>query len=71
MNLYYVITGVSFAGMFVLFLVLSKTLNNIVSHLAKLEFLVTKEYEYKREAGEIRKIFTEAERGEDENAGQP
>jgi hypothetical protein len=58
MHLYILISVGAFLGMFILFLVVSKTLNNIINHLTKLEFILTRELEYKREAVEIRRIFS-------------
>jgi predicted unusual protein kinase regulating ubiquinone biosynthesis (AarF/ABC1/UbiB family) len=61
MYIYFIISISAFFGIFVLFLVISKTLNNIVNLLTKLEFLLSKELDYRKEALEIRRFFTENE----------
>lgn len=44
---------------FILFLVISRTMNNMINLLIKLEFLIQKEYDLKKEALEVRKIMDE------------
>jgi hypothetical protein len=62
MYLLFVISAGAFLGMFILFLVLSKTLNNLVNHLTKLEFILTQEVRYRHEAIEIRQLFSDREK---------
>jgi hypothetical protein len=46
-------------GIFVLFLVLSKTLNNIVNQFVKLQYLLQKEYDLKKERLAIAQLLDE------------
>ncbi len=46
-----------FVSMFVLFLVLSKTMNNMVNLLTKLEYLVQKDLDYQKESKEIQRLL--------------
>jgi len=46
-------------AIFILFLVISRTLNNLVNLLIKLEYLLKKEHELKLEALEVRMIMEE------------
>jgi hypothetical protein len=59
MIIHYLIAGSAFFGIFILFLVLSKTLNNIINHLAKLQYLLQKELDIKSEKLEIAQILKE------------
>jgi hypothetical protein len=56
---YYIVAGAAFAGMFILFLVLSKTLNNIVNHLTKLEYFLQKELDLQKEMVVIKQMLKE------------
>lgn len=56
---YYILSGITLFGLFVLFLVLSKTLNGIINQFLKMEYMLQKEYEYKREEKEIRRMIEE------------
>ena len=51
----------TFFALFVLFLVISKTLNGIINQLVKIEYIANKELEYRREEQHIRLILMEAE----------
>lgn len=51
------IAVVTLAVLFILFLVISKTMNSIVNILYKFEYLVQKEYEIKQEAVEVKKAL--------------
>lgn len=51
------IAVVTLAVLFILFLVISKTMNSIVNMLYKFEYLVQKEYEVKQEAVEVKKVL--------------
>jgi hypothetical protein len=46
-------------AIFVLFLVISRTLNNLINLLIKLEYLLQKEHDLKLEALEVRKLMDE------------
>ncbi len=53
-------------ALFILFLVISKTMNSILNVLFKLEYLLKKEVELKNEALEVRKIMIMRQREQDE-----
>ena len=63
---YYILSGITLFGLFVLFLVLSKTMNSIINQLLKLEYMFQKEFEFRKEEKEIKRMIQEklAERGE-------
>ncbi|MBN1982586.1 MAG: hypothetical protein JW795_13715 [Chitinivibrionales bacterium] len=61
----YVILFCTLCALFALFLVISKTLNGIISQLAKLEYLLNKECEFKHEEREVQKLLA-AKSAEDE-----
>jgi hypothetical protein len=44
---------------FVLFQVISRTVNSIVNQLTKTEYLVQKEYDFRKEALEIKRVIKE------------
>ncbi len=56
----YVISGLTVAGMFSLFLVLSHTLNNVINLLTKIEYLIRKESEYLKELEEIKRMIAKS-----------
>jgi hypothetical protein len=62
---HYLIACGLFAAMFVLFLVISRTLNNIINQLAKLDYLLKKEFELQNETLAIKRLMT------DEGSGEP
>jgi hypothetical protein len=71
----YVLTACSFFALFVLFLVLSRTLNNIMNNLVKLQYLLQKELDYKTEQLAIQELMQEermkaAEPEQAEDTGQ-
>ncbi len=59
MTPYYILSGLTLFALFVLFLVLSKTLNGVVNQLLKMEFMLEKECEFKDEECEIRRMIQE------------
>jgi hypothetical protein len=59
MLLYYILSGFVFFGIFILFLVLSKTLNNILNNLIKLQYLLQKELDLKKEQLAITNLMKE------------
>jgi hypothetical protein len=50
---HFLIAGTAFFGIFILFLVLSRTLNTTINHLVKLHYLLQKELDIKKESLEI------------------
>ncbi len=62
MEFYYLISIGTFLGMFVLFLVISKTLNNIINQLSKMEYLVKTEHDHQKEIKELREMLAMEER---------
>jgi low affinity Fe/Cu permease len=59
MTLALIISVSAFFGIFILFLVLSKTLNNTVNHLVKLDYLLQKEFDLKKEHAVIEQLLKE------------
>ncbi len=57
MLLHYLIAVAAFFGIFVLFLVLSRTLNTTINHLIKLHYLLQKELDIKNEQMEIAQLL--------------
>ena len=56
---HYLIGGAAFFGLFILFLVISRTLNATVNHLVKLQYLLQKELDMKKERLEITRLLEE------------
>jgi cell division protein FtsX len=54
---YFILSGLTLFGLFILFLVMSKTMNNIVNQLLKIEYALQKEVEFKKEEKEIKRII--------------
>ncbi|MCU0608975.1 MAG: hypothetical protein MUF22_04315 [Chitinispirillaceae bacterium] len=53
--LYYIVLAVlTLVAVFIMFLVLSRTLNNLVNLLIKLEYVVQREHDIKKEALDLR-----------------
>ena len=46
---HYIFCIAAFLALFILFLVISRTLNNIVNHLSKLEYIISREREFSAE----------------------
>ena len=57
MSNYFLISGFVLIMLFVLFQVLSKTLNSIIDYLLRIEFLLKTEYDYRREELEVQDIL--------------
>ncbi|MDR0304313.1 MAG: hypothetical protein LBH98_06045 [Chitinispirillales bacterium] len=57
MSNYYLISGFVLIMLFVLFQVLSKTLNSIINYLLRIEFLLQTEYDYRREELDVQTIL--------------
>jgi hypothetical protein len=49
----------AFIVIFILFQVISRTVNSIVNQLTKTEYLVQKEYDFRKEALEIKRVIKE------------
>jgi hypothetical protein len=49
----------AFLVIFVLFQVISRTVNSIVNQLTKTEYLVQKEHDFRKEALEIKRVIKE------------
>lgn len=64
---YYILSGITLFGLFVLFLVLSKTLNGIINQFLKIEYMLQKECEFKKEEKEIQMMI---QRNLEENKGK-
>jgi len=61
MYLLYIMAAVVFFGIFILFLVLSKTLNSILNHLVKLNYLLQKELDLRHEHAAISQLMSDEE----------
>jgi uncharacterized protein (DUF3084 family) len=70
MMIYYVISAVTLAGLFILFLVLGKTLNNVINQLLKLEYMLQKELEFRQEEKEITRLIDEKMKSDQERANR-
>ncbi|MBD3320000.1 MAG: hypothetical protein GF350_02790 [Chitinivibrionales bacterium] len=57
MLLHYIIAIAAFVIMFVLFLVISKTMNSIINHLSKLEYLLLKEKDFVKHELRVRQTI--------------
>lgn len=60
----YLLAACAILGMFILFLVLGRTLNNIINHLTKLEYLLQKELDLQQEVLTIQKMLDEEDASE-------
>ncbi|MBN1130844.1 MAG: hypothetical protein JXA71_17785 [Chitinispirillaceae bacterium] len=60
---HYILAGATFLALFIMFLVIARTLNTIINLLSKLEYVIQKEYDLKKELVEVRKMMAE-QRGE-------
>ena len=56
---YYIISSLFLFALFIMFLVISKTLNGVINQLMKIEYLVTRENEYYSEGLEIRQMMVD------------
>lgn len=63
---HYLLAGTTLIVIFILFLVISRTLNNMINLLVKLEYLLQKELDLKQEIMEVRLMMEEENRREDE-----
>jgi len=63
---HYIVVGCTLVLIFVMFLVISRTLNNMVNILVKLEYSLQKEFDLKQEALEVRRMMEEEYKKEQE-----
>lgn len=66
---HYFIAAFLIVGLFILFLVISKTLNGIVNYLIRIDFLINTEYEFRKEEIDVRRVLFESFM-EDEGMGE-
>ncbi len=64
---FYFVAAFTLFGVFILFLVVSRTLNNCINLLIKLEYLMQKEHDLKLEALEVRKLMEEQMQSSEQN----
>jgi UTP-glucose-1-phosphate uridylyltransferase len=57
-----IVSAAGLAGIFVLFLVLGRTLNSIVNHLTAIQYYLEQELEVKKEHEEIKQLLAAGER---------
>ncbi|MGM0461340.1 MAG: hypothetical protein ACQEQ4_02845 [Fibrobacterota bacterium] len=65
MSSVYIIIGLILTAMTILFLVISRVLNSTISYLARIEFLLNTEYEFRRDEMEVSKILMDSLKEED------
>lgn len=63
---HYLLVGATLILIFIMFLVISRTLNNMINLLIKLEYSIQKEFELKQEALEVRRLMEEENKKEQE-----
>ena len=63
---HYILAGCTLVLVFIMFLVISRTLNNMVNLLVKLEYSLQKEFDLKQEALEVRRMMEEEFKKEQE-----
>lgn len=59
---HYLLAGATFILLFVMFLVIARTLNSIINLLIKLEYLVQKEYDLKKELLDVKRLLDDEAR---------
>ncbi len=64
---HYILAGVTLLFIFIMFLVISITLNNMINLLIKIEYSLQKELDLKQEALEVRRLMEEESRRQQEN----
>jgi hypothetical protein len=57
MSNYYLVSGFVLVSLFVLFQILSKTLNSIINYLLQIEFLLQAEFDYRKEELEVQRVL--------------
>lgn len=56
---HFILVGITLTAVFIMFLVISRTLNNIINLLIKLQYLVQKDFDLKKEIVEVRNLMAE------------
>ena len=56
---HYILVGITLLFVFIMFLVISRTLNNMINLLIKIEYSLQKEFDLKQEALEVRRLMEE------------
>jgi hypothetical protein len=56
---HYFLAGITLLFIFIMFLVISRTLNNMINLLIKIEYSLQKEFDLKQEAMEVRRLMEE------------
>lgn len=56
---HYILAGITLVFIFIMFLVISQTLNSMINILVKLEYSLQKEFDLKQEALEVRRMMEE------------
>jgi len=67
---HFILVGMTLAAVFIMFLVISRTLNNVINLLIKLQYLVQKDYDLKKEMLDVRNLMAEDAAAEKELAKQ-
>jgi Na+-transporting NADH:ubiquinone oxidoreductase subunit NqrC len=63
---HYILAGITLLFVFIMFLVISRTLNNMINLLIKIEYSLQKEFDLKQEALEVRRLMEEEALKEEE-----
>jgi len=63
---HYILAAIALAAVFIMFLVISKTLNNMINLLIKMEYSLQRELDLKEEALEVRRLMEEESKKEAE-----
>lgn len=65
---HFILAGITLAAVFIMFLVISRTLNNVINLLIKLQYLVQKDFDLKKEIVEVRNLMAEDAAAEKEQS---
>ena len=75
MTIHVLIAVAAGIGIFVLFLVIARTMNNLVNQLSKMEYLLQRDLEFRKESAEIKRLLEleklQAERRKDRAGAEP
>ena len=64
---HFALAGITIAFVFIMFLVISRTLNNMINLLVKIEYSLQREFDLKQEALEVRRLMDEEVQREQES----
>ena len=64
----YLLAGGTLLLIFIMFLVISRTMNNIINLMIKMEYSIQKEFDLKQEALEVRRLMEEESQRDDTGA---